>query len=147
MASQRTKNENYTNMKKKVTDIFNQSVKCKKWYNEDIQRVHRLGRPVNNKPRPIIVRFLLFEDKLMVLKSRADLKIINLGMSNDLTVKQRQELKKPKRKWQERALYKWSPRDGTSTNRVHRNIPCNGRLVMESVPTDSTGTSRVMVAS
>ncbi|KAK3797203.1 hypothetical protein RRG08_030430 [Elysia crispata] len=32
-----------------------------------------------------------------------------------------------------------------STNRVHRNIPCNGRLVMEPVPTESTGTSRVMV--
>ena len=66
------KNENHTNMKKKVTDILNKSVKCKKWCNEDMQRVHRLVRPVNNKPRPIIVRFLQSEDKLSVLKSRAD---------------------------------------------------------------------------
>ena len=109
-------------MKKKVTDIFNKSVKCKKWCNEDIQQVHHLGRPVNNKPRPIIVRFLQFEDKLGVLKSRADLEIINLGVSNYLTLKQRQELKKLR---EERVLLKWSPRDGTSTNRVHRNIPCN----------------------
>ena len=109
-------------MKKKVTDIFNKSVKCKKWCNEDIQRVYRLGRPVNNKPRLIIVRFLQFEDKLSVLKSRADLTIINLGVSNDLTIKQRQELKKL-RKTGKRAYY------------------TNGRL--GPVPTESTGTSRV----
>ncbi|KAK3762994.1 hypothetical protein RRG08_041610 [Elysia crispata] len=115
-------------MKKKVTHIYNESVKCKKWYNEDIQRVHRLGRPVNNKPRPIIVRFLLFEDKLIVLKSRTDLKIINLGVSNDLTIKQRQELKKLRESGK-------------------RGYYTNGRLVMEPVPTESTGTSRVMVAS
>ena len=69
------KNENHTNVKEKVTDIFNKSVKCKRCCNEDNQRVHRLGRPVNNKPRPIIVRFLQFGDKLSVLKSRADIKI------------------------------------------------------------------------
>ena len=58
------KNENHTKMKKKVTDIFNKSVKYKKWCIEDMQRVYRLSRPVNNKPRSIIVRFLQFEDKL-----------------------------------------------------------------------------------
>ena len=86
--------------------------------------MHRLGRPVNNKPRQILVRFLQFEDRLSVLKSRADLKIINLGVSNDLTIRQKQELKKL-RDSGTRGYYK------------------NGRLVMEPVPTESTGTSRV----
>ena len=86
--------------------------------------MYRLVRPVNNKPRPIIVRFFQFEEKLSVLKSRADLKIINLGVSIDLTIKQRQELKKL-RESGKRGYYK------------------NGRLVMEPVPTESTGTSRV----
>ena len=83
--------------------------------------MHRLGRPVNNKPRPSIVRFLQFEDKLSVLKSRADLKIINFGVSNDLTIKQRQELKK------------------LTESGKRRYYTTNDRLVMEPVPTESTG--------
>ena len=86
--------------------------------------MYRLVRPVNNKPRLIIVRFFQFEEKLSVLKSRADLKIINLGVSIVLTIKQRQELKKL-RESGKRGYYK------------------NGRFVMEPVPTESTGTSRV----
>lgn len=85
-------NEDYQKVRQKVTNIFNNNVKTKKWQESDILRSHRLGKPVLNKIRPIIVRFVQFHDKLEVLKARDDLKKVGVGVAGDLTKKQRTEL-------------------------------------------------------
>ncbi len=88
-----SENESYESVRKNVTDLLNKNVKTKHWQEEDILRSHRLGRPTAGvKPRPVIVRFTQFHDKLNVLKARNDLKKVNIGVSNDLTQKQRQQL-------------------------------------------------------
>ena len=53
----------------------------------------------------MIVRFSQFQDKLVVLKAREDLKKAGIGVSNDLTSLQRSELSKLKEKGQ-KGFYK-----------------------------------------
>ena len=84
----RTRNK----VRRKVTNIFNNNVQCKRWQESDILRSHRLGKPTPGKNRPIIVRFVQFHDKLSVLKARDDLKKCGIGVAGDLTKKQRSEL-------------------------------------------------------
>ena len=85
-------NEDYQKVRQKVTNIFNNNVKCKKWQESDILRSHRLGKHVPNKIRPIIVRFVQFHDILSILKARDELKKIGIGVAGELTKKQRTEL-------------------------------------------------------
>ena len=85
-------NEDYNKIRQKVTNILNNNVKSKRWQESDILRSHRLGTPISNKIRPIIVRFVQFHDKLSVLKARDELKKIGIGVAGDLTKKQRSEL-------------------------------------------------------
>ena len=54
---------------------------------------------------PVIVRFVQFMDKLSVLKAREQLKRVDVGVSNDLTVSQRNELAKLRENGQ-RGYYK-----------------------------------------
>ena len=92
-------NEDYEKIRKRVTQIFNNNVKCKTWQETDILRSHRLGnQPLQNKARPIIVRLLHFHDKLSILKARSELKKCAIGVASDLTKKQRSELAKLKEK-------------------------------------------------
>ena len=86
--------EDYDKMRKKVTQLLNNNVKSKTWQESDILRAHRLGDPSSKKIRPVIVRFAQFHDKLSVLKSRDDLKKCAIGVANDLTKFQRDQLSK-----------------------------------------------------
>ena len=89
--------ENYDKMRKKVTKILNDNIKDKIWQENDIVRAHRLGdNSVSKKTRPIIVRLTHFHDKLTILKSRPELKKCAIGVSNDLTKHQRDQLSKLK---------------------------------------------------
>ena len=98
-------NESYEKIRERVTQILNGNVKSKSWKDSDIQRSHRLGKDSSKKPRPIIVRFHQFQDKLLVLKSRDDLRKLGIGVANDLTKNQRDELAKLKEKGQ-KGFYK-----------------------------------------
>ena len=40
----------------------------------EIQRVHRIGKSINGKPRPILARFLRFPDREMILRQGFRLK-------------------------------------------------------------------------
>ena len=93
--------ESFDNVRSRITSILNSNVSAKKWQDADIVRAHRIGKqntdttsrsPLHNKPRPIIVRFHQFHDKLTVLKARTSLKSVGIGVSGDLTQKQRQQL-------------------------------------------------------
>ena len=99
-------NEDYDKMRKKVTKLLNDNVKDKIWQENDIIRAHRLGdNSVSKKTRPIIVRLTQFHDKLTILKARQDLKKCAIGVSNDLTKYQRDQLQKLKER-NEKGYYK-----------------------------------------
>ena len=86
--------ETYDSLRKKATDLLNSVVKDKEWKEADILRTHRLGKPRSPssgtpKPRPLIIRFVQFHDKLAVLNARAMFKDNGIGVKGDLTQKQR----------------------------------------------------------
>ena len=86
--------ETYDSLRKKATDLLNSVVKDKEWREADILRTHRLGKPRSAssgtpKPRPLIIRFVQFHDKLAVLNARAMFKDNGIGVKGDLTQKQR----------------------------------------------------------
>ena len=84
--------ESFDSIRKNVVNILNRCVKDKRWREEDIVRSHRLGKGTNTQPPPIIIRFHQFMDKLSVLRAREEFKRVKLGVSNDLTRRQRQKL-------------------------------------------------------
>ena len=86
--------ESYPAVRQRVTNVLNANVKDKKWQENDIARAHRLGKESAKKPRPVIVRFNQFQDKLTTLKAREELKKAGVGVANDLTILQRSELSK-----------------------------------------------------
>ena len=99
-------NENYTTVRRTVVDLLNSTVKTKSWSDTDIVRAHRLGRASrDDRPRPIIVRFTHFMDKLSVLKARQELRTRDVGVSNDHTARQREALERLRAKGQ-RGYYK-----------------------------------------
>ena len=92
--------ESYPAVSKRVTSLLNNNVKEKHWQESDISRAHRLGNQSSKKPRPIIVRFNQFQDKLTTLKARDELKKAGIGVASDLTNLQRSELSKLRDKGQ-----------------------------------------------
>ena len=50
----------------------------------EFQRVHRNGRKISNKPRPILARFLRFTDREKVRKKAKELKGTNFVIYEDL---------------------------------------------------------------
>ena len=95
-----TANDNdFWSMRNRCTDILNGCLNQPLAPN-DIVRAHRLGKEKTKGPRPIIIRFKNFADKLAVLKSRSTLKDKGIGVANDLTRNQRSELQALKDKGQ-----------------------------------------------
>ena len=92
VAESTDEDENYSTMRTKCINIINSNL-SHPLVEDDIVRAHRLGKHTNpEKPRPIILRFKNFMDKLSVLKTRQRLKENGIGIANDLTRKQRSEL-------------------------------------------------------
>ena len=97
--------ESYQTVRKRVIGLFNNNVKDKNWQDSDISRAHRLGNHSAKKPRPVIVRFNQFQDKLTALKAREELRKAGIGIASDLTNLQRKELASLREKGQ-RGYYK-----------------------------------------
>ena len=89
-----TENEggSHENCEEKFAEIMN-SVLAPPLQASDIVRAHRVGRRTAGKARPLIARLLRSTDKTRILQSRKELKDKNVGVSSDLTVRQRAELK------------------------------------------------------
>ena len=94
--------ESYDSLRSRITTLLNNNIKSKTWHEGDIVRAHRMGKhhdsstfsPMKTKPRPVIVRLHQFQDKLTILKARATLKPLAIGVSGDLTQRQREQLKR-----------------------------------------------------
>ena len=84
--------ETFDQCKEKIVEVLNQHVGKKTWNNRDVVRAHRV--PVNwkDKPRPIVVKFHHWDDKIMALTSRQKLKEADIGIGNDLTRRQQKTL-------------------------------------------------------
>jgi len=77
-----------------VLCVLNKHIPKKTWTSSDIAHSHRLGKRTENigKNRPTIVKFNYRADKHDVIKARDQLRKEDMGVSNDLTPFQRNEL-------------------------------------------------------
>jgi DNA repair exonuclease SbcCD ATPase subunit len=55
----------------------------------DYADAYRVGRMINNKPRPLIVKLVRFKEKIDILKSKRHLKGTYVFINDDLTVDER----------------------------------------------------------
>ena len=60
----------------------------------DIVRAHRVGKRAAGKTRPLIARMLRSVDKLNILQKRKELREKGIGVSADLTNRQREEIRR-----------------------------------------------------
>ena len=88
-------------------------------------RAHRIGSTTDaeNDPRPIIVRFLHWDDKMSLYHGRESLRLEGIRVADDLTTRQRQTLKKLKDEGQIGYFYKGElkirePNQSTDGSRV-----------------------------
>ena len=127
-----------------VVDLFNQNVLTKVWNKSDLNSAFRMGRKDKNvgKTRPILISFCKFTDKMHIIKAREHLKTIQIGVSNDHTPFQRDELSNLKRQnkfgyYKQGKLCvvdsdnrapnnnnnKSNPRDNNNVTPRHNNVP------------------------
>ena len=93
-----------------VVDILNDSSSNKTWESADVERTFRVGQNKRNSnyPRPLIVVFHRWADKMKVLRDtgiRNDLRKKNIKVTSDLTPKQRNEIEYYRRQGK-RAYYR-----------------------------------------
>nr|KAG5693084.1 hypothetical protein BaRGS_010643 [Batillaria attramentaria] len=99
-----TPGETFDSCAEKVVQCLQGTVPSKTWSVDDEVRAHRLGKPKasfaataasrDSKPRPIIVvKFTRWRDKMAILtKGRPALKQKGIGVSGDLTSRQREKI-------------------------------------------------------
>ena len=96
-------------IEKRVVDALNSSAEGDRdrLDGSDFQRIHRLGKNVAGKNRPVIARFTWFQNKLSTMKKKDDISSKNnIRLSNDLTNWQRSVLKKHYENSQDKAYFK-----------------------------------------
>jgi hypothetical protein len=81
-----------------VLHVLNTYIPQETWGTETIERAHRIGRFIPNKPnpRPVIVKFQSWRDAIRVMKDRAardDMEHDGLRVAQDLTRRQVETLK------------------------------------------------------
>lgn len=92
-------NETPASIKEKlVNEVFRVASPDTAWSARDILRAHRIGKPDNDEdnPRPIIARFLHWDDKISVFQVWDDLRSRGIRIADDLTRRQRETLKRVK---------------------------------------------------
>lgn len=92
------------NLEERVLSVINKNLKIN-MTNDKIDRIHRIGKKINNKTRPIIVKFTSYRYKSEVYKNKKLLKGTKTTIREDLTTSRLQELKQaieiygPKNVW------------------------------------------------
>lgn len=86
-----SKDETDDKLRQAMYSVLQNSLKLDDIANIKLERVHRLGRRTgnanasNNRPRPVIVRFLSYTDRDMVWRKRFELKGTNIFVSEDFS--------------------------------------------------------------
>ena len=91
VAEEDGRSESYEDSVQKVLQTVN-DVLTAPLQQADIVRAHRIGKRAAGKTRPLIACMARSSDKLAILQKRAELRSKNIGVSCDLTMKQREEL-------------------------------------------------------
>lgn len=93
-------NETQSTTCEKVIKLLNENIPTKTWSSSDFVRLHRLKSKTPDK-QPIIIRLYRSSDKLHIIKARDRFRQKGIGVGNDLTQTQRDELRdlKTKGKW------------------------------------------------
>lgn len=73
---------------KVVTEIFDKKLGVKV---STIEKIHRLGRHLDNKTRPILIRFSSLDEKAALLKNAFKLKGTTVSLSNDYSIEVREK--------------------------------------------------------
>ena len=84
-------NERHEESVQRVLETVNQVLE-EPLHENDIVRAHRSGKRVTGKARPLIACVARSADKLAILQKRAELRERNIGVSCDLTARQREEI-------------------------------------------------------
>lgn len=91
--------ESFQTCADKVVSVLNEFFPCKTWEASDVERAHRTtgsADPATHKPRPLIVRFHRWADKMRLFQdsdARAALRMAGIRFSSDLTKRQVAALK------------------------------------------------------
>nr|KAG5704247.1 hypothetical protein BaRGS_012535 [Batillaria attramentaria] len=100
-----TPGETFDSCAAKVVECLQGTVPNKTWSEDDIVRAHRVGkkpdfasvaanRDQNAKPRPMIVKFTRWKDKMAILtKARPALKQKRIDVAGDLTRRQHEQIR------------------------------------------------------
>ena len=83
--------EDYDACARAVSDVLNSVEGPKRWTPDDIARAHRVGQSRNGEPKPMIVKFSRWKDKIAILRNRKyrdDLEKNGVRVANDLTKNQ-----------------------------------------------------------
>ena len=80
-----------------IVDILNECSSSQTWHYSDIDRAHRIGarRQRSDQPRPLIVEFHRWSDRLEILTDRALRDLLRkegIRVTSDLTTRQRSEI-------------------------------------------------------
>ena len=62
--------EDYDTCAKAVTDALNCVGGPRRWTPDDIARAHRVGHSKNGEPKPIVIKFSKWKDKMAITKNR-----------------------------------------------------------------------------
>ena len=91
-----------------ISTVLNIACPDIKWYKEDKVRTHRVGKDSYDpdNPRILLIKFLHWDKKMAVLKSREKLREVGLRVGDDLTRHQHDALKQLSKKGQSGYFYK-----------------------------------------
>jgi archaellum component FlaC len=117
---QREKFESFDTCARLVADTLNSVEGPKRWTTDDIARAHRVGESRNGRPKPMIVKFNHWKDKMAVITDREyrdGLKEKGVAVANDLTRKQASMVAEARKEGKvaffKRGKLTWSPDDPT----------------------------------
>lgn len=85
------RNENNATLMAKVFQIFSEKLNI---VSPHVERLHRLGKLRAERPRPVIIRFMNFGDKIAILKNMRTLNDSTLSVTEDFSIKVRAIRKK-----------------------------------------------------
>lgn len=98
--TQQVDDENYDTCAGAVVDTLNSVKTYKTWTDDDIVRAHRVGQARPGEPKPMIVKFRQWRDKMTLIKDkdiRGQLEEKGVRLANDLTRIQAETVAQAKR--------------------------------------------------
>ena len=126
--------ETYDDCSAAVCNVLNSVDRTREWSDKDIVRAHRVGQPRRGEPKPMIVKFSQWRDKMMCLTDktfRGKLEREGVRVANDLTKRQMDIVSEAKREGKAAYFVKGKMTIGPKRpdHRSHAEVSSNGVFV------------------